>query len=293
MNKAAAYFTVSALTAAAFFVACDDDTVPLRALPDEAGAVDSGNTMSGHPGKAQQTGRIVDLGNQGMGVPGATIQIGGQTLTADAKGNYTVLYPLNTPVDMVVKAPNYYTLLEGQWLLKQDESRGPTRLPSADTAKALLTALSPPLTPVAVNTSLGVISLWAIKKTGCDDEGGVTFDISPRDASTNIVYLKMTFPDVTLSAGVSGENPHAVIYNVPVDKPITVIAKHPKCSQLPYPQDDSDGFTYTGKVNVAPDNQTLAFYRVFLGPHVDEDAGTGTDSGTDAGTDASFDAADQ
>lgn len=291
MKKAAAYLAIPALTIAAVFVACDDDTVPLRPL-DDGGTTEGGNVdaSGGHPGQAQQTGRIVDLGSQGTGVAGATIQIAGKTLTADAKGNYTVLYPLNTPVDMVVTAPSYYKLLEGQWLLKADANRGNTRLPSVDTAKTLLQALS--LTGTDVDTTLGVISVWAIRKTGCDDEGGVTFDISPRDPKTNLVYLRKTFPDTTLSSGLKDENPHVIIYNVPIGKDITITTKHPKCSQLPYPQDDTDGFTYTGKVNVEADNQTLAFYRVFLGPHVDMDAGTDSGNGTDAGADAA-DAADQ
>ncbi len=289
MNKAAAYFALSALApSAALFMACDADNVPLRAFSDEGGLLGEGGNVgeggSAHPGKAQQTGRVVDLGSQGMGVAGATIQIGGQTIAVDAKGNYSVLYPLNTPVDMVVTAPAYYKLLEGQWLLKKDASRGNTRLTSADLGKTLLNALQ--LTGTALNTALGVLSIWAVPTAGCPDEGGVTFDISPRDPSTNSVYLKMTFPDTTLSSGVKGENPHVVFYNVPVGKDITVTTKHPTCSQRPFPQDDVDGFTYTGKVNVEPDNQTLSFFRVFMGPHVDVDAGP------DASLDGSFDAAD-
>ncbi len=289
MNKAAAYFAISALAgSAALFMACDEDTVPLRALSDEGGSGGEGGTVDSgpaHPGQAQQSGRIVILGQEGTGVPGATINIGGKTVTSDAKGNYSVLYPLDTPVDMVITAPNYYKLLEGQWLLKQDRSRGSTRLPSVDTAKTLLRALS--LTGIDVNVALGVISVWAIPLAGCPSEGGVTFDISPRDASTNLVYLKAQFPDTSLTSGGKGENPHVVIYNVPIGKDLTIIAKHPTCSQLPFPQDDVDGFTYTGKVNLEADNQTLSFFRVFMGPHVDVDAGP------DASFDGSFDATDQ
>jgi hypothetical protein len=289
MNKATAYFALSTLAvSAALFTACDEDTVPLRDAPDAAGAEastpkDSGGS-SGHPGKAQQTGRIVDLGSQGTGVGGATITIGGQTITADAKGNYSVLYDLNTPVSMVVTAPSYFKLLEAEWLLKADASRGPTRLPSVDSATSLLAALS---LAGPVDKALGVISVWAIPMKGCASEEGATFDISPKGANTIAVFLKGTLPNTALQGAVAGENPHVVIYNVPIG-PVTVTVKHPTCSQLPYPQTDTDGFTYTGKATVEPEmNNTLSFLRVFLGPHVDVDAGT------DAGTDASFDAADQ
>ena len=292
MNKAA-YFTLSTLAiGAALFTACDEDTVPLRPLPDDGGgALDgtaTGEAGGGHPGKAQQTGRVVDLGAQGTGVGGATINIGGQTITADAKGNYSVLYPLNTPVSMVVTAPKYFKLLEAEWLLKQDASRGPTRLPSVDSASSLLAALS---LAGPVDKSLGVISVWAIPMPGCASEGGATFTVSPTTASTLGVYLKSTLPDVNLSSAVAGENPHIVFYNLPLGK-VTVTVNHPTCSQLPYPQTDTDGFTYTGNVTVeALSANTLSFLRVFLGPHVDVDAGT--DASFDSSFDSSFDANDQ
>ena len=294
MNKAAAYVALSSLAlSAALFAACDDDTVPLRDAPDGGGSdAASGADANVASGEVQQTGKIVILQQEGTGVGGATINIGGKTITADAKGNYSVTYPINTPVDMVVTAPNYYKLLEGQWLLKASASRGPTRLPSVDTVSALLSALA---LAGPVDTTLGIVSVWVIPLAGCPSEGGATFDVSPKTDKTKFVFTKNEFPDTTLTSAVAGENPHAVIYNIPIGQPVTITVNHPTCSQLPYPQTDSDGFTYTGKVNIAADNQTLGFFRLFLGPHVDVDAGTdaGVDSGpTDAGSDAA-DANDQ
>jgi hypothetical protein len=272
-------------TAPLVAVACSSSSSGGNATNTDADGGNKADTSSVVPGGGVvQSGRIVDLSAQGTGVGGASIQIGGQTITADAKGNYTVTLPVNTPVSMVVTAPNYYKLLEGEWQLSASASRGSTRLPSVDTATGLLAALSLAGT---LDTSKGVLSVVAIPQTGCASEVGATFDVSPKDASTRGVYLKGALPDTSLNSAVAGESPHIVFFNVPVGQPVTVTVTSPTCSQLAFPQNDADGFTYTGKVNMEADNQTLSFFRVFLGPHMNTDAGTSADAGT------SSDAADQ
>jgi hypothetical protein len=287
-----AYFVVSVVALGAGIGASCDDTVPLRAAPDDGGTGSETATATeaggiDPPGMVQQKGRIVDFGQQGTGVASATITLGPTvTLTSDAKGNYTTFIPLNTPVVMNVTAPNYYRLIEGEWLLKADADRGTTRLLSNDSATTLLSALS---LAGPLDKTLGIISLWAIPKTGCPSEEGVVFDVQPQTAKTHRVYLKGGIPDTTLNAGVAGENPHVAFYNLPVG-PITVTATHPTCGQLPYPQDDAMGFTYTGNVTVSGDGTTVSFFRVFLGSPIPvTDAGTDSGGSTDAGSDADAD----
>jgi hypothetical protein len=287
-----AFFGLSCLVlGAGAFIACDADNVPLHAASATDGGGEgstTGMTDSSTPsGLAKQTGRVVDFGAQGMGVPMATFDFGGTSPavsgTADAKGNYTTFYPLNTPVEMHVTAADYYHLIEGEWLLKADADRGPTRLPSNTSAKTLLSALS---LAGPVNAGEGILSVWAIVKAPCTDETGAQFDVTPKNADTHMVYLQGGIPNTLLGAAVKGENPHVVFYNLPPGQ-VTITVKHPTCGQLPYPQDDDAGFTYTGKIRVSGDANTLSFYRVFLGaPQPVMEAGS--DADTDAGdTDAS------
>ena len=267
------------------FAACGSDNVPLYANTDGGPGADGTSTAEASPGgPPTQTGRIVDLSAQGTGVPMAAITLGSVSLMADAKGNYSAQYPANTPVSMTVSAANYYKLIEGEWFITGDVSRANTRLLSDDTAKSLLGALG--LSGPAYDPTLGVVSVWVIPQAPCTTDANAVIDIMPKVASTHVTYFGATgLPDGTVGSTVAGQNPHAAIYNVPINTQLTFTITHPTCGLKAFPATDDSGFTYTGKIHVeAGSTNVVSFFRLFMGaPNPAPDAGADTDAGSDAG----------
>lgn len=256
----------------AFGVACSSSTTP-ETTPDAAAEAGGSPDAFVEPTEVRQTGRALVL-QQRTPVEGATVTAGAATTTTNANGDYSLIVPRGKPVRLTFAAPEFYKLVEQEYVVeKATYERGESLMLSRQTA-GLLKAFLPGL-----DTAKGILVVRVVAGAGCKSEDGTELSLDPPGATLRYTVngLPSDKPFVT-----AGENNGAIFYNVTPGAKVTVTAKSPGCSQLPFP------VAYEGvKYN---DNQTteggesFTFMRVFLGAKVAEpDAGTGDAGPGDAG----------
>jgi hypothetical protein len=231
----------------------------------DAGTVDGSNVTEGggeSGGGPTQKGQIIDLTTKAA-VAGANITLGAAKVTTDATGKYQVAVDPTKSFNMKVEKTGYYTLTEQESQVKVDIDLGKTSfLP--ETTATLLTA-----TLTGYDPKLGILSV-AIEKQGCADEGGATFDLTADGKpiqGSSLFYFQDNLPSASATAVQTDQFPHAVAFNLPVDKPITVTVKHPKCTMVPFPVDkqlDTGTITYVSATIATSAGKATSFTRVFL-----------------------------
>ena len=215
-------------------------------------------------GQAVQSGRIIKLqSDPPEPVEGATVDLGsGRTATTDAKGQYSINVPLNTPYFMkVTKDQGYVPLVEQEWQLTGNADRGDTSLPPTELQGLLVTVLG-----AAYDKTKGALGVGLVLTKSCaGDEGGATIALDP-PGSSKVTYFAAGLPSGSATASAAGQTtPTALIYNIDPGTGLKVKVTHPKCSVAPFPQTDLDAGTisYTGGIKVEV-NGGSSFVRIFL-----------------------------
>src|SRR5262249_50293246 len=113
----------------------------LAACSDNNQNGNDGGTDAQPANTFKQTGQVIDFTSK-AGVPGIIITGGGNTVTTDAQGNYTLPVPQNTPYSMTFASDpdagtGYLTLHEQEWKLSGDANRGKTSAVSNATENLL------------------------------------------------------------------------------------------------------------------------------------------------------------
>lgn len=232
------------------------------------GGSDSGGGGDGGPTRTvTQKGQIIQLGSTSTGVPSPKVDptVAG-AVTGDAKGNYTMPVPADTPFDMMISADTYTTVIEQEWKLSGDYDRKTTSLPDSNTTQALLTLLQ------GIDVTKGVLSVGLVKTGACPDEGGATIALDP-PGDSKVEYFKNGFPSSSQTTTVAGQvTPTAILYNLEPGNTFAIKVTHPSCTQQPFPYTPpaEPAITYTGNVRVDPANPPGApapktsFIRIFI-----------------------------
>lgn len=241
--------------AALSVVACSspDSKYDPNARPGMGGGTSTPST-SNAPGIATQHGVITDF-NTGKPVVGATVRANDVTATTDASGKYALPVHIGEVFSMEVTAPNYVKLIEQQTTLTADYDRGETTIVPLSLADLLHAALP------GYDASLGVLSVAVIPTGTCKTEGGTTISVTGADGA-QVKYMVSKLPSATAAAVKGGEFPSAVIYNLPVNVPITVQLHSDSCAQAAFPF-QKDGIMFEASVVTMPGDVT-SFQRLFL-----------------------------
>ncbi len=253
---------VSMMAAAA---ACGDDEVTATTPATDAGsATETGPVVVGS-NEVKQTGKIVRAQATSEVVEGATVTIATKSVTTSATGNYEIAVPKGTPVQMTVTAPDFFKLIEQEYILQNDLDRGETQLLKTGTANLLAGVLNPPR-----DATKGLLVVSVRVQPPCASEEGTTLTIDPPGASLSYVGAS-GLPDSTQSAVKQGTAFSAIFYNVEPGVNVRVTANSPSCEQVAFPI-DADGVTLTGNQKTEA-GEALSFLRVYLGPAKSVDAG--------------------
>lgn len=263
--------------AAAFGAACSSSTTP-EVTADAA--AEAGGTPDAfvEPTEVRQTGRALVL-QQRTPVEGATVTAGTTSTTTNANGDYSLIVPRGKPVRLTFAAPEFYKLVEQEYVVeKATYERGESLMLSRQTA-GLLKAFLPGL-----DTAKGILVVRVVAGEGCKSEEGTELSLDPPGATLRYTVngLPSDKPFVT-----AGENNGAIFYNVTPGAKVTVTAKSPTCSQLPFPV-AFEGVKYNDN-QTTEGGESFTFMRVFLGTKVQApdagpvDAGAGDAAPSDAG----------
>ncbi len=257
-------------------IACSDDETEATPAPEDAGP-DTAPVVPANETESKQTGRIVKAREPDYFIEGATITIAGRTATSNAAGEYEIIVPRNTPYQMTVTAPEYWKLVEQEWMAKKETLvRGDTTMLPNGLAK-LLTGVLP-----ARKAEKGVLLIRVNPLPPCTTEDGSTVTIDPPGEALHRYFDKSGLPSDARDAVEGGQTLSVAFYNVEVGVPITVKVNSPLCEQLPFPI-DIDGITYTGLQKTEP-GDVISYIRTYIGPpKTASDAGP---DGADAGADA-------
>jgi Carboxypeptidase regulatory-like domain len=252
------------------YVACSaGDVSPPPAIDGGGGAdgqvtTDGGGGGESSSGGTTQKGKIVDLA-AGNGIAGATVTLGATTVQTDSSGKYEGAVDPTKPFNMKVEKTGYYTLTEQETQVKASIDLGKTSFLSEQTASVLLGTLQ------NYDSTLGVLTIGIINQT-CADEAGATFELTMDGApltSASLYYFDDSgAPTPAQKSAVKGQYPHhAVAFNVPVNKPVTVTGKHPTCATAPFPVDqavDTGTITYVSAAIATLPGKATSFARIFL-----------------------------
>ncbi len=267
-------------------------TLLLVACSNNNGNNDGGTPDSGSDGSGgntfNQTGQIVDFSSK-AGLPDMVVSGGGNSVSTDSKGNYTLPVPKNTAYTMMVASAadastGYLTLNEQEWTLSGDVNRGSTSAVSNVTENLLKAVLQP-----APNNALAVLSVQVIATGACSSANGAVIsvpglpaaDAGPGDGGGSgpfIAYFSGGFPSTSATSVVNnGETPSAVIWDMPVNASFKDVTVTPPagCTVVAFPTPDpSDAgpgpnLSYSGNVKLDPSGPSAgqnvaSFMRVFL-----------------------------
>lgn len=240
-------------------IACSDDSTPNGVSPgSDSGAatdagVDTGPVVVGS-NEVKQTGRTVYASDPSAGVQ-STVTIAGKSVSTDGNGNYEIAVPKDTPYTMTVTAPDFYKLIEQEWIVKQDLPAGDTSMLPVALANILAGSLNRDKTK-------GLLVVSVRPQTPCTSEEGTTLAITPA-GSAKVAYVDGTTPDTSLTAVKQGSRFSAFFYDVDPNVDVTVTATSPTCNQTAF-RIDIDGKTFTGKQTTEP-GEVLSFLRIYLG----------------------------
>jgi hypothetical protein len=248
--------------------ACGDDDGPTASASDAGADAEpeaSGPVVVGES-EVKQTGKIVRARATDVVVEGATVSIADKTATTNASGDYEIAVPKGTPTQMKVSAPEFFTLIEQEWIVNADISRGESQLLPTGLAGLLAGVLNPPR-----DEAKGLLVVSVRPQPPCASEEGATLTIDP-PGQAKLAYIGGGLPDNSRSDVKAGESFSAIFYDVDPGVTVRVSATSPTCEQVPFPV-ETDGVTYTGNQKTEP-GEALAFLRVYLGPAKIADAGT-------------------
>lgn len=235
-------------------VACSSGTTPTTVTDGGADASESSTPTF------TQKGRIVDF-DSAKGVAGVTVTAtatgGVYTATTDATGNYLLAVPQNVPYTMSIAADQYLKLIEQEWSLTGDATRGDTRFVSIQTQSFLQSLLT------GYDPKLAVVSVGLTKLPSCTATlDGVTLALETPGASV-VKYFKGAFPNgPSVSEGAS---PSALFYNVTPGTPIKLVVTGTTCKLAAFPRTDVTAATisYTGNI-VTEAGNAASYGRFFL-----------------------------
>lgn len=217
------------------------------------------------PAEGTLSGSVVD-NTSGDPVMGATINVGGQTATADAMGAFSVKYATKVPSQLVITKDGYYSFANPEWTLIGDAARI-TPIVSDSTAGLLTQVLTgnPPTPPRDEAKGYVIVSLS--KAEGCASVAGATITISDSGA-TGRYFGSGGLPDTTLTSALDNTDPAIAFYNVAAG-PVTVTVTHPTCKAKAFPIDfeyekGKGAVRLTGNINVIGGN-TLNSHLVVMG----------------------------
>jgi len=250
--------------------------------PDNDGGTDSGNNNDVQGGNTfNQTGTIVDFSSK-VGQGGMEVSGGGNTVTTDSKGVYTLAVPKSTPYSMVIASgPNagasYLTLNEQEWQVSGDVDRGKTSAVSNSTEGLLKAVLNP-----APDPALAVLTIQVIATGACASATGSTVSVpglATPDAGGTVyaAYFSGGFPSASATSVTDGQVPSVIFWNLPNTASFKDVTVTPPggCTVVAFPTPDpgdagpGPNLTYTGNVKLepsAPDAgyNVASFMRVFL-----------------------------
>jgi hypothetical protein len=255
-------------------IACgDDDTNVTPTTTDDAGP-DTAPVTPTNDKETKQTGRIVKAREPDFYVEGATITIAGKTAVTNGAGEYQIIAPRNVPYQMTVTAPEYYKLIEQEWVVKNETFvRGDTTLlPNA--LANLLAGLLPERKP-----EKGILIVRVNPVAPCTSEEGSKVSIEPKGESRQRYFAPPGLPTDARDTVKEGEALSVAFYNVETGVPIRVTVDSPLCEQLPFPYTLGD-VTYTG-VQKTEGGDVISYIRTYIGPlKAPSDAGADAKDGS-------------
>lgn len=212
-----------------------------------------------------QTGRIIDAVGK-SGVAGATVTIGGKTVTTADDGSYAIGITKGAPTSMSVAAADHFKLNEQEWIVKTDLfERKDTSLLSNSSA-TLLASLLPARDPAK-----GLLAVKVYPLPPCVSEQGSTLALRPA-GTAKLTYFKGGLPDKTSKVVSKDEAFSGIFTDVDPGVPLEVVVTSPICEQQAFPV-DYGGVTLTG-AQKAEVGDVVSYVRIFLGPAKIADSGT-------------------
>jgi hypothetical protein len=255
---------------------------------NDGGTVDSGGGNDVAPGTTfNQTGSIVDFTSK-AGQVGMVVTGGGNTVTTDSTGKYTLPVPKNTPYSMQIASgptanTTYLTLNEQEWQVTGDVDRGKTSAVSNGTEGLLKSILQPQPDP-----TLSVLTIQVIATGACPSATGATISVpgladpdagadAAAGATIHMDYFVGGFPSQTATSATDGEVPSAIIWGLPATATFNSVTVTPPtgCTVKAFPTSDPTdsgpgaNLVYTGNVKLQASTDDAgtsiaSFMRVFL-----------------------------
>jgi hypothetical protein len=264
---AGSFVSTLAIGAAAACSSSSSNGTPSPVDPGtEAGGSDSQPTTTGDATFTEptQTGRIIDAVGK-SGIAGATVTIGGKSVTTKDDGTYAIGITKGMPTTMSVTEADHFKLNEQEWIVKTDLfARMDTSLLSNSTAM-FLSSLLP-----ARDAAKGLLAVRVYPLPPCVSEASSTLTIEPA-GSAKLTYFKGGLPDKTSNVVSKDESFSGIFTDVDPGVPIKVIVNSPICEQQAFPV-DYGGVTLTGVQKTEAGN-VVSYIRVFLGPNKVADSG--------------------
>lgn len=178
--------------------ACGDDDSSATPSTD-AGLEAEASPVVPTATEARQTGRIIRAQTTDVFVEGATVAIAGKTAVTNAGGEYEIAVPRNVPYQMSVSAPDFFKLLDQEWIVKKDVlPRGDTQLLPTSLAD-FLAGLLPERDP---NKGLLVVKINPMPP--CASEEGATLALDP-PGQAKLAYFSGSLPSSGRTNAKGGE----------------------------------------------------------------------------------------
>jgi hypothetical protein len=254
---------------------------------NDGGTNDGGGNDVNTANTFSQTGQIVDFTSK-AGLAGMSVSGGGNTVTTDSTGKYTLPVPKSTAYSMqIASGPSattaYLTLNEQEWQLTGDVDRGKTSAVSNSTENLLKAILVPQPDP-----TLSVLTVQVIASGACPSATGATISVpglpaadAGADASAaaaiHLDYFVGGFPSQSATSATDGEVPSAIIWGLPPTATFNSVTVTPPagCTVKAFPTSDPTdagpgaNLVYTGNVKLQPSTDDAgtsiaSFMRVFL-----------------------------
>jgi hypothetical protein len=261
-------FLVSAIAMGTITACGDDDNTPIGTRDGGSETPEAAPVVPG-AGEVKQTGKIVRANETAVLVSGATVTIADKSATTNATGDYEIAVPKGKPVFMTVTAPDYYKLLEQEYVVNADAfERGPTQLLSVELAN-FLTSFLPNR-----KAEKGVLVVKINAQAPCTTEEGATVALEPQGES-QLRYFNGQLPSSSATSAHGGDSFNAAFYNVEIGVPLKVTVTHPTCAQVAFPV-TVGSVTFTGSQKTEA-GDALSYMRLYIGA-----SATPSDAGADA-----------
>ena len=187
---------------------------------------------------------------------GVLVTEGDATSTTDAQGAFSLSVLMNTPITLVMAAPDHTKLQWPEVMLSGDVDRGKITTVSLSTFGFVGASLD------GYDHSLGVLYVDIGSRATCADVTGATVAVAS-PAGTTTRYFKHGVPNAAQTSVLTGESPHIAIYNIAVGVPVSVTVSHPTCKTSAFPYTEGV-VTYTGQNITTEGGDTNTVVRLFL-----------------------------